>query len=152
MMQNYCFHNFCFNNFKDLVERIGELDGDPLFEYLHQSPSGRMISDVPKGYKWGEFLFDFWDFTLQNDFKEEFTTTWSVNHNGFGKIFCNWRVLDRYKMRYQSYRLTHNMVDVRIYIPERNLKMEEHFCFKYFSHSQGSPHSLVENILKEGMG
>ena len=56
------------------------------------------------------------------------------------------------KLIFQGYGLTRNMVDIRIYIPERNLKMEEHFCFNYFPHSHGSPQSLVENILKEGMG
>ena len=33
-----------------------------------------MISYVPKGYKWSEFLFDFWDFTSLNDFDDEYTT------------------------------------------------------------------------------
>ena len=89
MMQECCYHGLCFNNFKDMAERI-DLKGEPLFEFLHESPSGRLITKVPKGYKWGEFLFDFWDYTSQNDFKEEFMTTLSVNHNGFGKIFCNW--------------------------------------------------------------
>ena len=23
------------------------------------------------------------------------------------------------------------MVDIKLYVPERNVKMEEHFCFKY---------------------
>ena len=50
-----------------------------------------------------------------------------------------------------EYRLTRNMVDIKIYIPERNVKMEEHFCFKYFPRSKGSPQSLVQNLLKEGM-
>ena len=90
MMRECCYHGLCFNNFKDMAERIGDLKGEPLFEFLHESPSGRLITKVPKGYKWGEFLFDFWDYTSQNDFKEEFMTTLSVNHNRFGKIFCNW--------------------------------------------------------------
>ena len=30
--------------------------------------------------------------------------------------------------------------------------MHEHFCFKYFPQSKGRPHSLVQNLLKEGMG
>ena len=64
------------------------------------------------------------------------------------KCFCNWCVLDRYKVCFQGYGLTRNMVDVRLYIPECNLKMEEHFCYRYFSWSWGSPASLVENIWK----
>ena len=37
----------CFNNFLDLPERIGNIKGDALFEFLHESPSGCMISYVP---------------------------------------------------------------------------------------------------------
>ena len=98
-MWDCCFHGACFNNFKDLPERIGDIKGDALFEFLHESPSGHMISYVPKGYKWSEFLFDFWDFTSQQDFKDEFTTSLCVNHNGHSKIYCNWRVLDWYKVK-----------------------------------------------------
>ena len=150
MMRECCYNGWCFNNFKDMADHIGDIEGVPLFEYFHESPEGHMINKVPKGYNWGEFLFDFWDFTSQQDFKEEFTTL-AVNHNGHGKLFCNWCVLDRYKTHYQGYSLTRNMVDVRLYIPECNLKMEEHFCYKYFSQSWGNPASLVENILKEAM-
>ena len=130
-----------------MPERIGDIKGDALFEFLHESPSGCMISYVPKGYKWSEFLFDFWDFTSQLNFEDEFTTSLCINHNGHSKIYCNWRVLDQYKVKYMGYGLTRNMVD----IPERNVKMEEHFCFKYSPRSKGSPQSLVQNLLKEGM-
>ena len=51
-----------------MADRIGDIKGVPLFEYLHESPEGHMINKVPKGYNWGEFLFDFWDFTSQQDF------------------------------------------------------------------------------------
>ena len=68
-MHECCYHGLCFNNFKDMAERIGDLKGEALFGFLHESPSGRMISKVPKGYKWGEFLFDFWDYTSQNDYQ-----------------------------------------------------------------------------------
>ena len=37
----------CFNNFLDSPERIGNIKGDALFEFLHESPSGYMISYVP---------------------------------------------------------------------------------------------------------
>ena len=66
-------------------------------------------------------------------------------------MFCNWHVLDRYKGRFEGYGLTRNMVNVRLYITECNVKMVEHFCYKYFSRSRGNPASLVENILKEAM-
>ena len=44
------------------------------------------------------------------------------------------------------------MDDIKLYIPERNVQMHEHFCYKYFPQSKGSPHSLVQNLLKEGTG
>ena len=118
MMRECCYNGWCFNNFKDMADCIGDIEGVPLFEYFHESPEGRMINKVPKGYNWGEFLFDFWDFTSQQDFKEEFTTTLAVNHNGHGKLFCNWRVLDRYKAHYQGYGLTRNMVDMSDFISQ----------------------------------
>ena len=102
-MRDCCFHGACFNNFKDLPERIRDIKGDALFEFLHEHPSGCMISYVPKGYKWSEFLFDFWDFTSQQGFLDEFMTSLSVNHNGHSKIYCNWRVLDHYKAKYMGY-------------------------------------------------
>ena len=33
-------------------------------------------------------------------------------------------------------------------MPQRNIVFEEHFCFKYFSHSKGSPFTLVPEIMK----
>ena len=95
-MRECCFNGTCFNNFLDFSERIGNIKGDVLFEFLHQSPSGHMVSYVPKGYKWSEFLFDFWDFASLNNFDDEYTTSRCVNHYRHSKIYCNWRVLDRY--------------------------------------------------------
>ena len=89
-MRECCFHRLCFNNFQDLPERIGDIKGEAMFEFLHESPSGRMISHVPKGFKWSEFLFDFWDFMSQQDFADEYITSLCVNHNGHSKIYCNW--------------------------------------------------------------
>ena len=73
-------------------------------------------------------------------------------HYGHSRIYCNWRGLDRYKGKYNRFGLTRNMVDIKLYIPERNVQMHEYFCYKYFPCSKESPHSLVQNLLKEGMG
>ena len=108
----------CFNNFLDSPERIGNIKGDALFEFLHESPSGHMISYVPKVYKWSKFLFDFWDFSSLNNFDDEYTTSLCVIHYGHSKIYCKWRVLDRYKGNYNRFGLTRNMVDIKLYIPE----------------------------------
>ena len=43
------------------------------------------------------------------------------------------------------------MVDITICIPSLNLMKQEHFCFKYFNHRNGSPHTLVPHILKEAV-
>ena len=151
-MQECCFNGDCFNNFKDLAERIEYLSGKPLLDYIHESPTGLLINKIPRGTKWNDFLFDYWDYKSQCDFKEELITTLDVNRFENDKIFVNWRVLDRYKGRFGRHGLTRNMIDIRIYIPDRNLAMEEHFCYRYFCRSRGSPQSLICNILKEGIG
>ena len=43
------------------------------------------------------------------------------------------------------------MIDIRIYIPDHNLYLEECFCFRYFAHSHGSPDSLLRACIKEGI-
>ena len=81
----------------------------------------------------------------------EFTTTVDVNRYGNDKIYVNWRLLDKYKGHYRGHGLTRNMIDIRIYIPDRNLYLEEHFCFQYFTHSHGLPDSLLRACIKEGV-
>ena len=92
-----------------------------------------LINKVPKGTKWNDYLFDYWDFKSQCDFEEEFTTTTDVNCFGNDKVFVNWRVLDRYKGRFQTHSLTRNIIDIRVYISDRNIMMQEHFCYRYFN-------------------
>ena len=65
------------------------------------------------------FLFDFWDFTSQNDFDHECTTSVCFNRYGYSKIYCKWRVLDSYKGKYSRYGLTRNMVDIKLYSGEK---------------------------------
>ena len=112
------------------------------------SPENNLIDKVPKGTKWNEFLFDYWDFTSQKDFTEEFTTSVDVNHYGNDKIYVNWRCLDRYKGRFHGHGLTRNMIDIRLYIPDRNLFLEEHFCYQYFARSRGSPPITTKIMFK----
>ena len=150
-MQRCCYEGQCFGNFKDLPERIENLSGKPLFDYIHESPSGMLINKVPKGSKWNDFIYDYWDYTSKLDFEDEFMTTIDVNRFGHDKVFINWRCLDCYKGHYNRHGLTHNMIDIRAYIPDRNLFLEEHFCYRYFCRSRGSPESLLCNLLKEGL-
>ena len=58
-------------------------------------------------------------------------------------------ITDGYKGHYNEHALIRNMMDVRVYIPERNIIMEEHFCYWYFARSRDSPHSLLYNLLKK---
>ena len=69
-MQRCCYKGHCFDNFKDLPERIENLSGKPLFDYIHESPSGMLINKVLKETKWNDFLHDYWDYTSQLDFKD----------------------------------------------------------------------------------
>ena len=100
-----------------------------MFDYVHENPEKVLIDKVPRGYKWSEFLFDYWDFRSQKDFMDEFTTTVDVNRYGNDKLYVNWRLLDKYKGHFRGHGLTRNMIDIRIYIPDRNLYLQEHFCF-----------------------
>ena len=43
------------------------------------------------------------------------------------------------------------MVGITIHIPTLNLMKQEHFCFRYFNHRNGSPHTFVPHILKEAV-
>ena len=64
------------------------------------------------------------------------------------KVYACWHILDRYRGRYINRNLTRNMVDIKVTVPEMNIVFEEHFCFKYFSRSKGSPYTLFPEILK----
>ena len=150
-MKQCCFDGTCFDGFLNLGSRIGDLTGKAMFDYTHMSPENYLIAKVPKGTKWNEFLFDYWDYTCQKDFTEEFTTTVDVNCFGNDKIYVNWRCLDRYKGRFHGHGLTRNMIDIRLYIPDRNLFLEEHFCYRYFAQSRGLPQSLLRSCIKEGL-
>ena len=151
-MKECCFNGQCFDGFRDLGDRIANLSGEAMFHYMHENPEKVLIDKVPKGYKWSEYLFDYWDFTSQKDFMEEFTTTLDVNRYGNDKIYVNWRLLDKYKGHFRGHGLTRNMIDIRIYIPDRNLFLQEHFCFRYFARTHGSPDSLLRSCIKEGIG
>ena len=147
-MKECCFNGQCFDGFRDLEDRIANLSGKVMFSYVHENLDKMLIDKVPKGSKWSEFLFDYWDFWSQKDFMDEFTTTVDVNRYSNDKIYVNWRLRDKYKGHYRGHGLTRN---IRIYVWDCNLYLEEHFCFRYFSHSHGSPDSLLRACIKEGI-
>ena len=105
----------------------------------------------PKAWNGGEVFLWLLGFWSQKDFVDEFTTTVDVTRYSNNKIYVNWRLLDKYKGRFRGHGLTRNMIDTRIYIPDCNLYLEEHFCFRYFACSCGSPDSLLRTCIKEGI-
>ena len=56
--------------------------------------------------------------------------------------------MDQYRGRYRSKNLTCNVVDIKITIPDANVIISEHFCYKYFRRSSGSPYTTVPDMLK----
>ena len=147
-----CVRGNCYNNFTHLDNRIANSTFKPMFEYMYESSDGQLIRGCPDTLLWAEFLFDYWDWHARLDFENKYTTLLEVNRNGQDKIFVNWRVSDKYKGWYGGIGLTRNMVDIRIYIPTRNLFCEHHFCFRYFNRYLGTPENCVINKLKVGIG
>ena len=147
-MRSCCGEARCFKNFQDLEDRMMESDPDQLFRFVHKNSDDIVVTSTPQTIKWTEFLKDVWDYKTHEDFGNGFVTDIEVNHYGNNKVFACWRILDRYRGRYFTRNLTRNMVDIKVTVPEMNIVFEEHFCFKYFSCSRGSPFTLVPSIMK----
>ena len=56
--------------------------------------------------------------------------------------------MDQYRGHYRSKNLTHNVVDIKITIPDANVIISEHFFNKCFRRSSGSPYTTVPDMLK----
>ena len=56
--------------------------------------------------------------------------------------------MDQYRGRYRSKNLTCNVVDIKIKIPDANVIIPKHFCYKYFWRSSGSLYTTVPDMLK----
>ena len=81
-------------------------------------------------------------------FEENYVTQINVNHCGRGKLYAAWHIMDKYRGRYRRRNLARNVVDVQITIPDCNLFISYHFCYKYFRTSKGSPYTLLPDMLK----
>ena len=138
----------CFGKFKDVETHILEVDPQPLFSNIHINENGVCIPSVPLTKKWSEFLFDLWNWCTHELFEENYVTQMDVNRCGCGKLYAAWRIMDKYRGRYQRQNLTRNVVDVQITIPDCNLFISYHFCYKYFRTSKGSPYTLLPDMLK----
>ena len=153
-MQACCERSSCYSDFTDLVERLVGKEFEVLFEYCHKdvatSPDD-MLYTVPNVRKWKEFLFDYNDYDTVVKLENEWTTNLHVNSLGRDKIFMTWRVMEQYRGRYNGRGLTRNMIDIKIAIPKLNLKAYEHFCFRHFDRSRGSPSQVLPFYLRRAM-
>ena len=147
-MQACCADGICFRKFKDIETQILAVDPQPLFSNIHINENRVCVPSVPLTKKWSEFLFDLWNWRTHELFEENFVTQIDVNHCGCGKLYAVWCIMDKYRGRYRRQNLTRNLVDVQITIPDCNLYISYHCCYKYFRTSKGSPYTLLPDLLK----
>ena len=144
-----CVVKTCRNKFKDLPERIMKSEPYAVFELGHENISSEMVHTVPDTLKWHNFLFDLSDFRTQHFFNnKDFTSNIGVNGLGHSKVFAHWRVLEKNQGRWGN-SLTCNVIDITISVPELNLVFSDHFCYRFFPCSRGSPHTLIPMLLQE---
>ena len=108
---------------------------------------------MPDTFKYRNYLIDMMEFRMQHYFNsDDFTCDINVNMNGHNKVYVAWRVLDQYRGRWGRRSVTRNVVDIIVNIPEWNVQVEHHFCFRYFNRSRGSPQTLIPHIMKHVVG
>ena len=147
-MRACCSEGRCFAKFKDMETRIMDSDPEALFSNVHTNDNNIFVTSCPLTKKWSEFLFDVFNWHTHELSEENYVTELAVNRMGKGKIYAAWRIMDQYRGRYRSKNLTCNVVDVKITIPDANVVISDHFCYKYFRRSKGSPYTTVPDILK----
>ena len=150
-MQFCCAEGNCFSNFKDLEDRLVDIKPKLLFNYIHRNNDDVIVTSCPMTQKLYEFLFDIWNWKMHLLFEDNYITDLEVNCAGKGKIYAAWRIMDQYCGRFHQKNLTRNIVDIMITIPDHNVVIYEHFCFKYFHCSKGSPYVLIPDKLKTGL-
>ena len=147
-MKACCSEGCCFAKFKDMENRVLEADPEALFSNVHENDNSIFVTSCPLTKKWSEFIFDVFNWRTHKLFEENYVTELAVNRQGKGKIYAAWHVMDQYRGRYRSKNLTCNVVDIKIIIPDANMIISEHFCYKYFRRSSGSPCTTVPDMLK----
>ena len=147
-MKACCSEGHCFGKFKDMETRLLDSDPEALFSNVHENDYNIFVTSCPPTKKWSEFLFDVFNWRTHELFEQNYVTDLEVNRRGNGKIYASWRIMDQYRGRYRSKNLTRNLVDIRITIPEANVVLSDHFCYKYFRKSSGSPYTTLPTLLK----
>ena len=75
-----CGQVTCYKKFLDLGDRLTNYKNwEPLLDFFDDNKEGELINSIPGGYKWQDFMFDFWDFKQQQKFHNCFTTSLEVN-------------------------------------------------------------------------
>ena len=79
----------------------------------------------------------------QQKFHNNFTTSPEVNRGGQNKVFCDWRVSEKYKEPGQ-----HKHLYTKSHSHERRTFYS---ILQYFNYRNGSPQTLVLHLLKEAV-
>ncbi len=128
-MKKCCAEFLCRNNFKNLPDRLTVLEWEPIFYWEHRDLMGDPVHTVPpKNPKWAAFLQDYIDYLWEEYREDGYKTDLAVNGLS-DKITIHWRVMQRYKGRYEGLNTTRNVVDVKVFITSLNMKGHEHFTY-----------------------
>ena len=137
-MKGCCVDFTCEGDFVSLADRLVKKHFEPMFDYIHEDLVRGLSHTVPNTKKWLEFLFDYNDYDTVVKMENDWTMKIDVNVLGCNKVYCAWRISDRYQGRYEGKGLTRNLVDVNFAIPSLNIWCFEHFCYHYFNRQRGT--------------
>ena len=83
LMRHCCGQVTCYKNFLGLGDRLTNSNNwELLLDFFHDNKEGELNNSIPGGYKWQDFIFDFWDFKQEQKFHNHFTTSLEVNWGG----------------------------------------------------------------------
>ena len=144
-----CATSTCFKNFLDLDDHLISVTPHLICELMHEDCSGNFMPTMPDTFKYHNFLIDLMEFRMQHYFNnDDYTCNLDVNMQGHNKVYAAWRVLDQYRGRWGCCSVKRNVVDIIVNVPEWNIQIDHHFCFRYFNQSWGSPETLIPHIMK----
>ena len=78
--QHCCGQATCYKNLLDLGDQLTTCDyWEPLLGFFHDNKDCELVDNIPGGYKWQDFIFDYWDLKQQQKFQNHYTTSLEVN-------------------------------------------------------------------------
>ena len=129
-----CATSTCFKNFLDLDDHLISVTPHLICELMHEDCSGNFMPTMPDTFKYRNFLIDLMEFRMQHYFNnDDYTCNLDVNMQGHNKVYAAWHVLDQYRGRWGCHSVTRNVVDIIVNVPEWNIQIDHHFCFRYFN-------------------